>query len=255
MKWILILFSVITMKTCDNLSSQKPDTMFNSTYNIITLNGKDISEFNLKIAFNDSTKQVSGFSGCNRFLGSFTIEGETLRMGPLASTRKMCLPELNTIESEMLDILSKEITFSKEDSSLRLLENKTVLIEAIKKVVHNHSISFEYSKHSRGAYQNICVSKKSIIIKNKRVGDEIGVGCSEEQWQNIIDIIKNIDIERIQNLEAPSQKRLYDGAAIAKLKIIYDGKTYETPSFDHGNPNPYIANLVKEILSIAQNIE
>lgn len=255
MKWILILFSVITMKTCDNQSVQKQVTMLNDTYNITTLNSKDVSEFKLNIAFNNSTKQVSGFSGCNRFFGSYTIEGKTLKLGPLASTRKMCPPEFNTIENEMLDILSKEITFSKENSFLRLLENKILLIEAVKKETRNQSMSFEYSQHSRGIYQNISINKKSITIKNKREGDVIGTGCSEEQWQKIMDAIEDIDIENIQNLEAPSQKRLYDGAAIAKLKVTFEGKIYETPIFDHGNPHAEIANLVKEILSIAQNIE
>ena len=66
---------------------------------------------------------------------------------------------------------------------------------------------------------------------------------------------ENVKFENMPLLEAPSQKRFFDGAAIAKLKVTFDGKTYETPSFDHGNPHPDITNLVKEILSIAQNVE
>jgi hypothetical protein len=36
---------------------------------------------------------------------------------------------------------------------------------------------------------------------------------------------------------------------------VYQGKEYQTQTFDHGNPFEEIQALVKEILSIAQNIE
>jgi hypothetical protein len=67
--------------------------------------------------------------------------------------------------------------------------------------------------------------------------------------------LKPVNVENIPNLKAPSEKRFYDGAAIATLSIVYNGETYTTPSFDHGNPPNEIAELVKEILSISENIE
>jgi heat shock protein HslJ len=39
-------------------------------------------------------KQVSGNSGCNNYTGGVTISGDELRIGQVASTRKMCLPPL-----------------------------------------------------------------------------------------------------------------------------------------------------------------
>ena len=37
---------------------------------------------------------VSGSGGCNRFHGAATIDGNTITFGPLAATRKMCVPAL-----------------------------------------------------------------------------------------------------------------------------------------------------------------
>jgi heat shock protein HslJ len=34
--------------------------------------------------------RVSGSGGCNRFTGSYTLDGDTLGVGPLASTKMMC---------------------------------------------------------------------------------------------------------------------------------------------------------------------
>lgn len=120
---------------------------------------------------------------------------------------------------------------------------------------NQEAISIEYSAHSRGTYKHIFVNKKQISIENKRGESPIVKTCNESHWDALLKALKPVDIENISNLKAPSEKRFYDGAAIANLKIIYKGKTYETPSFDHGNPPNEIAELVKEILSISENIE
>ena len=45
----------------------------------------------LTVVFKDG--QVSGSSGCNSFHGSFKVEGNSLSIGPLATTRMMCSAE------------------------------------------------------------------------------------------------------------------------------------------------------------------
>jgi heat shock protein HslJ len=40
--------------------------------------------------FDADTSRVGGFSGCNRFGGSYTITGDSLRFGPIAMTRMAC---------------------------------------------------------------------------------------------------------------------------------------------------------------------
>ena len=113
--------------------------MLNDTYDIVAIDGKDVSEFKLTMAFADSTKKVSGFSGCNRFFGSYTIENNTIKFGPLASTQKMCPPKFMNIESDLSEALSKSNTFLKAHDTLKLYEQDTVLIEA-----KNRSISLSF---------------------------------------------------------------------------------------------------------------
>jgi hypothetical protein len=59
-----------------------------------------------------------------------------------------------------------------------------------------------------------------------------------------------VDLENLPNLKPPTQKRLYDGAAIAELKITFKGKTFETKSFDHGNPPMEIQKVVEIVNSL-----
>ncbi|MDD7884642.1 hypothetical protein [Flavivirga sp. 57AJ16] len=121
--------------------------------------------------------------------------------------------------------------------------------------INQTTISFEYSTQSRGSYKNIKISKKHISVVNKRDALPNTKTCSEVHWNKLLKAVKPIDVENMSNLKAPSENRFFDGAAIAKLKIIYDGTAYESQSFDHGNPPKEIEVLVKEILSISENIE
>ncbi|MFH4963578.1 hypothetical protein V8G69_01120 [Gaetbulibacter sp. M235] len=121
--------------------------------------------------------------------------------------------------------------------------------------IDQDNLSIEYSAMSRGSYKLIILNKKTISIINKRNAKPIIKECNEKYWHTIMDLVKNIDLENISKLEAPTQKRLYDGAAIANLTITYNGTDYESASFDHGNPPKEIELIVKEILSVSENIE
>lgn len=50
---------------------------------------------------------VSGSTGCNGFSGTYQVEGATLRFGPLASTRKACVPALGDQEARMFALLTE----------------------------------------------------------------------------------------------------------------------------------------------------
>ena len=121
--------------------------------------------------------------------------------------------------------------------------------------IKQDALSLEYSAQSRNSYKNIKINKKTISIVNKRDTAPHTKICSEAHWNKLLKAIKLIDVENMPNLKAPSENRFFDGAALAKLKIVYDGVTYETQPFDHGNPPKEIEPLVKEMLSISQNIE
>lgn len=121
--------------------------------------------------------------------------------------------------------------------------------------INTDAISFEYSAMSRGQFLEIKVNKKTTSIKKNRNDAAISKPTEEKKWETLLNALKSVTIENIQNLKAPSENRFFDGAAIGHLKITYKGKTYESQSFDHGNPHDEIAQLVKEMLSLSENIE
>ncbi|MEM6673615.1 MAG: META domain-containing protein [Planctomycetota bacterium] len=66
-----------------------------------------IAETNLALNFVDE-KSVAGSSGCNRFSGSYTQDGETITIGPLAVTRMMCAEPEGVMEQETLCLRALE---------------------------------------------------------------------------------------------------------------------------------------------------
>jgi len=49
---------------------------------------------------------MSGFTGCNRFTATYTTDGSSLDVGPIASTKMACLPPASVIESDYLNALA-----------------------------------------------------------------------------------------------------------------------------------------------------
>jgi heat shock protein HslJ len=62
----------------------------------------------LTLDFSTATGQrrVSGFSGCNRYTGSYTLKNGGLSFGPLASTRMACQSAGGDLEGAYLDGLA-----------------------------------------------------------------------------------------------------------------------------------------------------
>lgn len=68
------------------------------------------------------TSRVAGRSGCNRFTGSWTQSGATIKLGPLAGTRMACAPALMDLEQKFLSTLEAVTTVSFDATGAALLK-------------------------------------------------------------------------------------------------------------------------------------
>jgi putative lipoprotein len=77
---------------------------------------------------------VAGSSGCNRFTGTYTYKGDELTMGPLATTRMACRPEVMEREQEFLTMLAQVRHAEASHLKLTLKDGKgTVLAELVRR--------------------------------------------------------------------------------------------------------------------------
>jgi len=117
--------------------------------------------------------------------------------------------------------------------------------------------TLQYTASSRGFFQKIVVINQKATISRDRNGEKFPeeIAISDKDWKEIISYFEKIDLEKVPTLKDPTQKRFYDGAAIANLKVRYQDKNYETTDFDHEFPPAEIEKLVNKIVSLAKEKE
>ena len=85
-----------------------------------------IPETPLFAVFEDGT--VAGSSGCNSYNGSYEIDGNSMTIGPLATTRMACTPELLAQETLYLELLAQVDSYEVNGDELTMTSGDTVLI-------------------------------------------------------------------------------------------------------------------------------
>lgn len=112
----------------------------------------------------------------------------------------------------------------------------------------------EYTASTRGFYQKITVKNQMVTVSKDRDGNDKPVPkkISDAEWKDLLDCFETMELDSLPQLKAPTEKRFYDGAAIANLKITFKDKAYETDSFDHGFPPKEIKKFVNTITSLAK---
>jgi len=84
-------------------------------------NGRDAVvglEGETRIALSFDKGAVSGDAGCNTFRGTYVIDGKSVKIGPLATTRKACAEDVMTQEREFLAALESAVAWAVEGDTL-----------------------------------------------------------------------------------------------------------------------------------------
>jgi len=68
--------------------------------------------------------QLSGSASCNRIMGSYEVAGDSLTIGPLATTRKACIDALGEQEQRFLAAIAK-VSKWRIENGLLLLSDET----------------------------------------------------------------------------------------------------------------------------------
>ncbi len=129
--------------------------------------------------------------------------------------------------------------------------SKTEIVNSEKANAQEKEYTIEYSAISRGTFKEIKINNSSITVKKDRNSKPVTKECTKEIWSNFTKTLDEVDLKMLSELKAPTQKRLFDGAAHATLKVKVDGETYTTSSFDHGFPPEEIKELCDKLIEIS----
>jgi heat shock protein HslJ len=87
-------------------------TLTGQDWTLVTLSGAPVPpDLTVSASFSEDGT-VSGSGGCNRYTGPYAVEGDTLTVGPLASTRMSCGPVANDLERTYLSALETAVGFA-----------------------------------------------------------------------------------------------------------------------------------------------
>jgi heat shock protein HslJ len=118
----------------DNKRPHQDTALLNTHWTLVSINGADIPKTAREalIVFDEAKHSAYGSSGCNRMTGMFSLEGGTLKIGPMAGTRMACDPESMKIENAFYKALDEVDGYVIEGNKLMLKKGEAVLATFIK---------------------------------------------------------------------------------------------------------------------------
>jgi hypothetical protein len=110
-----------------------------------------------------------------------------------------------------------------------------------------------YQAVSRGLYLDIEIQGSKMTISRERETLGKAYILSHQDFKDVARLYHKINLDDLAYYKAPTEKRFYDGAAIANMSVNYNGEKYQSQGFDHGNPPIEIAEFVNKIVSFTEN--
>ena len=121
----LFIFSVLIIQSCGSGKSKPQLSSFEWT--VISINENSSFSANPTISLSLNDKTTSGNTGCNNFNGRFTLKGNKISFGQMASTKMFC--ENMDTEDLFFSTLEKVSAYSMENDELVFFDktNKVVM--------------------------------------------------------------------------------------------------------------------------------
>jgi|TARA_R100000789_G_C2958843_1_gene137289 hypothetical protein len=111
-------------------------------------------------------------------------------------------------------------------------------------------MTITYKAQTRGSIYTIKVEGDDLKFKNQN--EEKKLTLSKKQLLKLQKEVSEIELNDIENLQAPSEKRYTDGAMFASFTIQLAETVYRSSEFDHNNPPKDLRNLYTYMLSLIE---
>lgn len=108
-------------------------------------------------------------------------------------------------------------------------------------------------KVTMGSSSALEITQKEILSSTtdrNGTGDAAAGNTSEKDWNEINRLVGKLDLSKIDQWEGPTQARFYDGAMATTIIIESNGQTYNSQSFDEGQPPAQLKELYDYLESL-----
>jgi hypothetical protein len=116
--------------------------------------------------------------------------------------------------------------------------------------------SVTYKAVTRGANFEYIINNERIVVNSMGLDKKNGERAVTLQERNqVMALVNKIELDEIGMLIAPSNNSVTDRALVASLSVFKEGKTYESSSFDEGNPPRALKALIDKIVALVETVE
>jgi hypothetical protein len=109
-------------------------------------------------------------------------------------------------------------------------------------------ITISYEAITRGG--SIEINATSELITYKDLENKKQLKPASSDWKNLIKLIEEINLSEMENFNPPSEDRYVDAALQATISITVDETTYNSQTFDHGNPPKELKKIIDQLFDI-----
>ncbi|MCE3077157.1 hypothetical protein [Chryseobacterium gwangjuense] len=109
----------------------------------------------------------------------------------------------------------------------------------------------ELTEQTRGTNRSFTLNSKALITTLN--GNIINSKIVLSEWENIEKQVNLVDLSKISSFAAPTTGHYSDQALASTIIITSNGNTYQSASFDAGNPPKELVSLYKILQQIIQN--
>jgi heat shock protein HslJ len=127
----VFLLLAVALTACAGLgtSSATPTGGLEGTsWTLVEIDGREPAGDTVPTIAFDEAGNVSGSAGCNTFMGTPTIEGSSISMGPLGTTRMACAGAAGLLETAFLAAMNEVESFAIDSQGRLVLEDGAVLV-------------------------------------------------------------------------------------------------------------------------------
>ena len=127
MKIIIYIAAIILVLGCTDTGQDTHAPLLGTTWNLAELNSREIQHPGPQTPhMSFEAEKVTGNDGCNNFFGGYTLDGNSLEFGMLASTRMAC-PTIKDFDMEFNKMISATTRYRISGEKLEFFDNDKLL--------------------------------------------------------------------------------------------------------------------------------
>jgi len=97
--------------------------LLDSEWRLVELSGTAVPKGLDSVARFTSDGKVKGSGGCNRFSGAYSLKGDTIKIGPLISTRRACPKPTTDLDLRFFRAIGSAVKADRKSAELSLLDS------------------------------------------------------------------------------------------------------------------------------------